>query len=120
MSNVIARQHVQLVIADGRSKIIIAFPGTQEHRGLEQFRAVSEKQIIQRFHVESSLTFFSADVKLRSVLPFQLHENHRGLKAAPTRDPIARIEHAETFFASLGATIKHGGNRAYYAQELEC
>jgi antirestriction protein ArdC len=40
-------------------------------------------------------------------------------KAAPTRDPIARIEHAETFFASLGATVKHGGNRAYYAQELD-
>jgi antirestriction protein ArdC len=40
-------------------------------------------------------------------------------KAAPTRDPIARIDHAETFFANLGATIKHGGNRAYYAQELD-
>src|ERR1022692_3229458 len=35
-------------------------------------------------------------------------------KAAPTRDPVARIEHAEAFFASMGATIKHGGNRAYY------
>ena len=40
-------------------------------------------------------------------------------KAAPTRDPVARIEHAEKFFASMGATIKHGGNRAYYAQELD-
>ena len=40
-------------------------------------------------------------------------------KAAPTRDPIARIDHAEKFFASLGMTIKHGGNRAYYAQELD-
>ena len=39
-------------------------------------------------------------------------------KATPSRDPVARIEHAEKFFASLGATIKHGGNRAYYAQEL--
>ena len=37
----------------------------------------------------------------------------------PARDPIARITHAESFFASLGATIKHGGNRAYYAQELD-
>ena len=40
-------------------------------------------------------------------------------KAVPTRDPVARIEHAERFFASLGATVKHGGNRAYYAQELD-
>ena len=40
-------------------------------------------------------------------------------KAVPTHDPVARIDHAEKFFASLGATIKHGGNRAYYAQELD-
>jgi len=40
-------------------------------------------------------------------------------KAAPTRDPVARIEHAENFFGSMGATIRHGGNQAYYAQELD-
>jgi len=40
-------------------------------------------------------------------------------KAVPTLDPVARIDHAEKFFGSLGATIKHGGNRAYYAQELD-
>lgn len=40
-------------------------------------------------------------------------------KVAPTLDPVARIDRAETFFASLAATIKHGGNRAYYAQELD-
>jgi antirestriction protein ArdC len=40
-------------------------------------------------------------------------------KAAPTLDPVARIDHAEKFFASMAATIKHGGNRAYYAQELD-
>ena len=40
-------------------------------------------------------------------------------KAVPTHDPVARIDHAEKFFGSLGATIKHGGNRAYYAQELD-
>ena len=39
--------------------------------------------------------------------------------AVPTLDPVARIEHAEKFFASVGATIRHGGNRAYYAQELD-
>jgi antirestriction protein ArdC len=36
-------------------------------------------------------------------------------KAAPTLDPVARIEHAEKFFASLGTTIRHGGNRAFYS-----
>jgi antirestriction protein ArdC len=40
-------------------------------------------------------------------------------KAAPTLDPVARIGHAEKFFASLAATIQHGGNRAYYQQELD-
>lgn len=36
-------------------------------------------------------------------------------KAVPTRDPVSRIEHAEKFFAALGATIQHGGNRAFYS-----
>src|SRR6267142_4995489 len=40
-------------------------------------------------------------------------------KAAPTLDPVTRIDHAEKFFASMAATIKHGGNRAYYSQELD-
>src|SRR6266540_3451455 len=36
-------------------------------------------------------------------------------KAAPNPDPVARIDHAEQFFAALGATIRHGGNRAFYS-----
>ena len=40
-------------------------------------------------------------------------------KAVPAHDAIARIDRAETFFGSLGATIRHGGNRAYYAHELD-
>jgi antirestriction protein ArdC len=32
---------------------------------------------------------------------------------------VVRIDHAEKFFGSLGATIRHGGNRAYYRQELD-
>ena len=36
-------------------------------------------------------------------------------KAAPALDPVARVEHAEKFFAALGATIRHGGNRAFYS-----
>jgi len=40
-------------------------------------------------------------------------------KVKPGLDPIARIDRAEKFFAAQNATIKHGGNRAYYAQELD-
>jgi antirestriction protein ArdC len=36
-------------------------------------------------------------------------------KAAPNLDPVARIEHVEKFFATLGATIRHRGNRAFYS-----
>jgi antirestriction protein ArdC len=36
-------------------------------------------------------------------------------KAARNLDPVARIEHAEKFFAALEATIRHGGNRAFYS-----
>jgi len=34
-----------------------------------------------------------------------------------TLDPVARIASAEAFFAATRATIRHGGNRAYYAVE---
>ena len=34
---------------------------------------------------------------------------------APPLDPVARIEHAERFFAATGADIRHGGGQAYYA-----
>jgi antirestriction protein ArdC len=40
-------------------------------------------------------------------------------KAAPQLDPVARIDRAEKFFAVSNATIRHGGNRAYYAQEID-
>ncbi len=36
-------------------------------------------------------------------------------KATPTLDPVARIDHVEKFFAALGATIRYGGNRAFYS-----
>jgi antirestriction protein ArdC len=35
--------------------------------------------------------------------------------AEATLDPVQRIDHAESFFAALGADIRHGGNMAYYA-----
>ncbi len=36
-------------------------------------------------------------------------------KTAPKLDPVARIDHAEKFFLAQGATIRHGGNRAFYS-----
>ncbi len=36
-------------------------------------------------------------------------------KATPTLDPVARIDHAEKYFAALRATVRHGGNRAFYS-----
>ena len=40
-------------------------------------------------------------------------------KAAPALDSVQRIEGTETFVAATRATVRHGGNRAYYAQELD-
>lgn len=34
--------------------------------------------------------------------------------AEPQLDPVARIARVEQFFAATGATVNHGGNRAYY------
>lgn len=39
--------------------------------------------------------------------------------AAPRLDPIQRIEHAERFFAATGATVRHGGDRAFYTPVLD-
>lgn len=39
---------------------------------------------------------------------------HYYAKAEPRFDPPARIAHAEDFFASTRAEIRHGGNQAYY------
>lgn len=40
---------------------------------------------------------------------------HYYAQAEPQIDPVQRIEHAESFFAALGADIRHGGTMAYYA-----
>jgi len=45
--------------------------------------------------------------------------DHYYAKAAPRLDPVARIDRADKFFAASKATIRHGGNRAYYAQEVD-
>jgi antirestriction protein ArdC len=44
-----------------------------------------------------------------------LPDHYYGQKAEPVRDPIARIEHADRFFANTGAVIRHGGDRAYFS-----
>jgi antirestriction protein ArdC len=36
-------------------------------------------------------------------------------KAEPRLDPVNRIDRAEAFFAAAGASIRHGGNMAYYS-----
>ena len=40
---------------------------------------------------------------------------HFSTPAAPRLDPVERIERAEAFVAATGATIRHGGNQAYYS-----
>jgi antirestriction protein ArdC len=42
---------------------------------------------------------------------------HYYATAAPRLDPVQRIEAADRFFAHTGAHIRHGGDRAYYANE---
>ena len=42
---------------------------------------------------------------------------HYYAKPEPRFSPIERIEYAETFFRNTNADIRHGGTRAYYAQE---
>lgn len=43
-----------------------------------------------------------------------LPDHYYGPKAEPVPDPIARIDHADRFFANTGAVIRHGGDRAYF------
>lgn len=43
---------------------------------------------------------------------------HYTAKAEPAQ-PVARIEQAEAFFTATGATIRHGGNKAFYAPALD-
>ena len=40
---------------------------------------------------------------------------HFTAPAAPQLDPVQRIAHAERFFAATGATVRHGGNQAFYS-----
>lgn len=39
---------------------------------------------------------------------------HYYRRPEPVADPVARIEHADRFFANTGAVIRHGGSQAFY------
>lgn len=87
---------------------------------------------------KGSLTVFAdkitrseTDAKTGEESPFEIHymkgytvfnvEQIEGLpahyygKPEPRGDVLPRIAHAESFFAATGASIRHGGDRAYYA-----
>ncbi|MCA9467225.1 MAG: DUF1738 domain-containing protein [Nitrospira sp.] len=44
---------------------------------------------------------------------------HYYARPEPRMSSIQRIDHAEHFFANLRADIRHGGTRAFYAQEVD-
>jgi antirestriction protein ArdC len=68
--------------------------------------------------VEREIPFLKAysvfNVEQISGLPGIYYAN-----AAPTLDPVARIDHAEKFLHATGAVINHGGNRAYYSHSTD-
>jgi antirestriction protein ArdC len=37
----------------------------------------------------------------------------------PILDPVARIDHADRFFANTGSVIRHGGSRAYFSPSTD-
>jgi len=49
-------------------------------------------------------------------LPEQYYNSATPAPAAP---PAQRIAHADAFFANTGATIRHGGDKAYFAPSLD-
>lgn len=40
-------------------------------------------------------------------------------RPTPIFDPVARIEHADRFFANTGSVIRHGGSRAFYSPSTD-
>ncbi len=49
-------------------------------------------------------------------LPEQYYKSATPVPATP---PAQRIAHADAFFANTGATIRHGGDKAYFAPSLD-
>lgn len=65
--------------------------------------------------VDREIPFLKAYLVFNVAQVDGLPEHFYGKPAEPVRDPIARIEHADRFFANTGAVIRHGGDRAYFA-----
>jgi antirestriction protein ArdC len=72
---------------------------TDEHTGEEAERAIPFMKGYTVFNVEQI-----------DGLPERFYA-----KAEPRGETVKRIAHAESFFAATGATVRHGGNRAYYS-----
>lgn len=66
--------------------------------------------------IERSIPFLKAytvfNVEQVDGLPAHFHAT-----PAPRLDPVQRIDHADRFFAAVGAEVRHGGNQAYYAMQ---
>ncbi len=45
--------------------------------------------------------------------------DHYYSRPAPSTPPAQRIAHVDTFFANTGATIRHGGDKAFFAPSLD-
>jgi antirestriction protein ArdC len=72
---------------------------TDEHTGEEAERAIPFMKGYTVFNVEQI-----------DGLPERFYA-----KAEPRGETVQRIAHAEQFFAATGATVRHGGNMAYYS-----
>jgi antirestriction protein ArdC len=77
-------------------------------------RVIRTESDDQGGEIERKIPFLKAysvfNVEQVEGLPARFHA-----PAAPRLDPLQRITHADTFFAALGADIRHGGDQAYYA-----
>jgi antirestriction protein ArdC len=61
-------------------------------------------------------------LKTYSVFNVEQIENlpeHFYSRPTPILDPIARIEHADRFFANTGSVIRHGGSKAYFSPSTD-
>jgi antirestriction protein ArdC len=68
--------------------------------------------------IERSIPFLREYVVFNVEQCDGLPTHYYRLKQAP-RPQLQRVEHADRFFAATGATIRHGGDRAYYSQATD-
>ncbi|TGP50870.1 DUF1738 domain-containing protein [bacterium M00.F.Ca.ET.230.01.1.1] len=65
--------------------------------------------------IDREIPFLKAYSVFNVAQIYGLPDHFYGQQAEPVHDPIARIAHADQFFANTGAVIRHGGDRAYFA-----